>query len=191
VRVDADGAAAAEPDGRRRRGLRRRAALIEATLAVVARDGAAAVTHASVAAAAGLACSAVSHHFASIDDLLAAALSSGTEQLAAAVPRLDDGADPGWFATALVEAFEADPGRVAAGYELYLLAARQPGLRPAVARWTDLLAELARRQTTDPDAARVWAAAVDGYFLQHLAHGTNPEAAELTRLLGALRAREQ
>ena len=182
---------AAEPDGRRRRGLRRRAALIEATLRVVARDGAAAVTHASVAAAAGLGRSAVSHHFASIDDLLAAALSSGTEQLAAAVPRLDAGAGDGWFATALVDLFEADPGRVAAGYELYLLAARQPGLRPAVARWTDLLTELAGRQTTDPDAARAWAAAVDGYFLQHLAHGTRPAAAELTRLLGALRAREQ
>ena len=174
---------AAEPDGRRRRGLRRRAALIEATLRVVAHDGAAAVTHASVAAAAGLGRSAVSHHFASIDDLLAAALSSGTEQLAAAMPRLDGG-DLGWFATALVDLFEADRGRVAAGYELYLLAARQPGLRPAVARWTDLLAELAGRHTADPDAARVWATAVDGYFLQHLAHGTRPAAAELERLLG-------
>lgn len=180
----------AEPDGRRRRGLRRRAALLEAALHVVARDGAAAVTHASVAAAAGLPRSAVSHHFASIDDLLAAALSSGTEQLAAAVPRPDDdGGGLDWFATALVDYYEADPGRVAAGYELYLLAARQPLLRPAVARWTDLLAELAGRHTTDPDAARVWATAVDGYFLQHLAHGTRPAATELERLLGALRAR--
>lgn len=181
----------AEPDGRRRRGLRRRAALIEAALHVVARDGAAAVTHASVAAAAGLPRSAVSHHFASIDELLAAALSAGTEQLAAAVPRPDDdgGGGLGWFATALVDYYEADPGRVAAGYELYLLAARQPLLRPAVARWTDLLAELAGRHTTDPDAARVWASVVDGYFLQHLAHGTRPAATELERLLGALRAR--
>jgi DNA-binding transcriptional regulator YbjK len=175
----------AEPDGRRRRGLRRRAALVEATLQVVARDGAAAVTHASVAAAAGLGRSAVSHHFASIDDLLAAALSSGTEQLAASMPRLGDGADLGWFATALVDLFEADRGRVAAGYELYLLAARQPALRPAVARWTDLLAELAARHTPHPDAARAWAAAVDGYFLAHLAHGTHPDARELERLLGA------
>jgi TetR/AcrR family transcriptional regulator, regulator of biofilm formation and stress response len=173
----------AEPDGRRRRGLRRRAALIEAALQVVARDGAAAVTHASVAAAAGLGRSAVSHHFASIDDLLAAALRSGTEQLAAAVARLDDGAAVGWFTTALVDLFEADRGRVAAGYELYLLAARQPALRPAVARWTDLLAELAARHTTDPDAARAWAAGVDGYFLAHLAHGTRPDARELERLL--------
>ena len=177
----------AEPDGRRRRGLRRRARLVEAALQVVARDGAAAVTHASVAAAAGLGRSAVSHHFASIDDLLAAALRSGTEQLAAAVPRPDDraGADLGWFTAALVDYFETDAGRVAAGYELYLLAARQPGLRPAVARWTDLLAELADRHTGDPDAARAWVTAVDGYFLQHLAHGTRPAAAELERVLRA------
>jgi DNA-binding transcriptional regulator YbjK len=175
-----------EPDGRRRRGLRRRAVLVEAALQVVARDGAAAVTHATVAAAAGLGRSAVSHHFASIDELLAAALRSGTEQLAAAVPRPDDGGgDLAWFAAALVDYFAADPGRVAAGYELYLLAARQPGLRPAVARWTDLLAELAGRHTTDPDAARAWVTAVDGYFLQHLAHGTRPAAAELERLLRA------
>ena len=184
--VSPDGA---EPDGRRRRGLRRRAALIEAALQVVARDGAGAVTHASVAAAAGLPRSAVSHHFASIEDLLAAALSSGTEQLAAAVPRPDAEGGLAWFATALVDYFEADPGRVAAGYELYLLAARRPHLRPAVARWTDLLAELAARHTTDPDAARVWATTVDGYFLQHLAHGTRPAAAELEGLLGALRTR--
>jgi DNA-binding transcriptional regulator YbjK len=181
-----EGPDAAEPDGRRRRGLRRRAALIEAALQVVARDGAAAVTHASVAAAAGLGRSAVSHHFDSIGDLLAAALSSGTEQLAVAMPRPDDGAGVGWFATALVDLFEADPGRVAAGYELYLLAARRPGLRPAVARWTDLLAGLAGRHTTDPDAARAWAAAVDGYFLAHLAHGTRPAADELERLLRAV-----
>jgi DNA-binding transcriptional regulator YbjK len=181
--VDPD---AAEPDGRRRRGQRRRATLVEAALQVVARDGAAAVTHASVAAAAGLGRSAVSHHFASIDDLLAAALSSGTEQLVAGMPPLDGGGGTAWFATALVDLFEADPGRVAAGYELYLLAARQPGLRPAVARWTDLLADLAGRHTTDPDAARAWATAVDGYFLQHLAHGTRPAAAELERLLRAV-----
>ena len=173
-----------EPDGRRRRGLRRRALLIEAALDVVARDGAAAVTHASVAAAAGLGRSAVSHHFASIDELLAAALRSGTEDLVAAMPRPDEGrADPGWFAAELVRLFAANRGRVAAGYELYLLAARHPGLRPAVALWTDLLADLAARQTGDADRARLWAAGVDGYFLADLAHGTDPDAGELARLL--------
>ena len=180
----------AEPDGRRRRGLRRRAALLEAALHVVARDGAAAVTHASVAAAAGLPRSAVSHHFASIDDLLAAARQLGDRaagRRGAATRRRRR-----W--SRLVRhgsrgLLRGRPGRVAAGYELYLLAARQPLLRPAVARCDRPARRLAGRHTADPDAARVWATAVDGYFLQHLAHGTRPAATELERLLGALRAR--
>jgi TetR/AcrR family transcriptional regulator, regulator of biofilm formation and stress response len=177
------GGQSAEPDGRRRRGERRRAALIEAALAVVARDGVAAVTHASVAAAAGLPRSAVSHHFASIDDLLAAALRSGTEGLVAAMPRLDGAGDLDWFAQEVVRLFTTNRGRVAAGYELYLLAARQPALRPSVAVWTDLLTALAARHTADADRARLWVAVVDGWLLQHLAWGTTPDAAELARLL--------
>lgn len=172
-------------DGRHLRGERRRALLVDAALTVVARDGAAAVTHASVAAAAGLGRSAVSHHFSSIDDLLAAALRSGTEALVAEMPSPHAGDDLSWFATELVRLFALNRGRVAAGYELYLLAARQPALRPAVEEWTGLLAELAGRHTTDPDRARLCAAAVDGYFLQQLARASDPSTGELERLLRA------
>lgn len=171
-----------EPDGRRRRGVRRRALLIEAVLAVIARDGVAGVTHGAVAAQAGLPRSAVSHHFAALDDLLTAALRSGTEQLVAAVPRSDDLA---WFTTALVGLFEADRGRVAAGYELYLLAARRPALRDAVDHWLGLLADLAGRHTRDPRGVRAFAAAVDGYFVGCLATGAPADVGELEHLLRA------
>ncbi|WP_433802263.1 TetR/AcrR family transcriptional regulator [Actinomycetospora sp. CA-084318] len=174
-----------EADGRRRRGRRRRATLIEAVLVVVARDGVAGVSHGSVAAAAGLPRSAVSHHFASLDDLLDAALRSGTEQLIAAVPQVPPGSDLSWFAHQLVSLFEENRDRVAAGYELYTLAARRPALRSAVGLWLDLLHDLARHHTDDPARVRGFAVAVDGYFLQALAAGTSPRADELVSLLAA------
>ncbi|WP_018332543.1 TetR/AcrR family transcriptional regulator [Actinomycetospora chiangmaiensis] len=172
-----------EPDGRRRRGLRRRAALIEAVLAVVARHGVAGVSHGSVATEAGLPRSAVSHHFDALDDLLSAALRSATEHLVAAVPHVPAGSDVRWFASELVGLFAANRDRVAAGYELYALAARRPSLRDAVALWTGLLADLARHHTTDPDRVRGFAVTVDGYFLQALATGDTPRVGELETLL--------
>jgi TetR/AcrR family transcriptional regulator, regulator of biofilm formation and stress response len=171
-----------EPDGRRRRGQRRREALIEATLDVVARGGAGSVTHAAVAEAAGVGRSAVSHHFASIGDLLAAALRSATGKLGADLRRtaptgIDD------IATRLVDLFCADRARVAAGYELYLLAARVPGLRSAANGWMELLTTVAAAHTDDPVRLRLWSAAIDGYFLQHLALGTAPRAGEVAAIL--------
>ncbi|WP_433799956.1 TetR/AcrR family transcriptional regulator [Actinomycetospora sp. CA-084318] len=174
-----------EPDGRRRRGLRRQAALVEAVLAVVARDGVAGATHGSVAAAADLPRSAVFHHFGSLDDLLEAALRSGTEQLISAVPHVPADSDLSWFARQLVSLFEDNRDRVAAGYELYTLAARRPALRGAVGLWLDLLHGLARHHTHDPERIRGFAVAVDGYFLQTLASDTAPDADELEALLKA------
>jgi TetR/AcrR family transcriptional regulator, regulator of biofilm formation and stress response len=172
-----------ERDGRRRRGLRRRAVLVEAVLVVVAREGLAGVTHGAVAAEAGLPRSAVSHHFASLDDLLAAALRSGTEALIADVAHVPRGSGPEWFAAELVRLFDGNRARVAAAYELYTLAARRPALRDAVALWLGLLADLAAHHTDDPRRARAFAAAVDGYFLQCLATGTAPQVGQLQELL--------
>ena len=173
-----------ESDGRRRRGLRRRALLVEAVLAVVARGGIAAVTHGTVAAEAGLPRSAVSHHFESLDDLLAAALRSGTEQLVADVAHVPAGSGTAWFAAELVRLFERNRDRVAAAYELYVLAARRPALRDSVALWLDLLTGLAAHHTDDPDRARAFATGVDGYFLQCLATGADPRVDHLQELLG-------
>ncbi|WP_208025806.1 TetR/AcrR family transcriptional regulator [Amycolatopsis acidicola] len=171
-----------EPDGRRRRGLRRRAVLIDATLRVVSRDGVAAVTHRAVAQEAGLPGSAVSHQFASIDELLSAALTSQTEQLVAA---LTDTADLTGFAAELVRLFGADTSAVAARYELYLRAARNPATRESTGLWLGLLATVARHHTEDPVRAQTFASVVDGYFLQRISTGTPPSAAELERLIRA------
>lgn len=172
-----------EPDGRRRRGLRRQALLIDATLRVVARKGITGVTHRSVATEAGLPGSAVSHHFASLDDLLAAALRSQTEQLVAAMTDPAADRDLGWFAAELVRLFRDDGDGVAARYELYLRAARHPGTRSSVDLWLGLLTDLARRHTDDPARITTCIAAVDGYFVQRIATGTPPDADEVEQIL--------
>lgn len=172
-----------ESDGRRRRGIRRRELLIDAALGVIARDGVAGVTHGSVAEQAGVARSAVSHHFASIDELLTASLGAGTEQLVAAMAGLPADGELRSFAVELVRFFCDHRRRIVAGYELYLLAARRPALRPAVDLWLDLLRDIARRHTDDPARAGLFSAAVDGWYLQALATDTAPSADELEQLL--------
>lgn len=172
-----------EADGRRRRGVRRRELLIGSALRVVARSGVAGVSHRSVAAEAGVSKSAVTYHFATLDDLLTAALGAQTEQLVAAMPGTPAGGGLRWLADELVRLFLDNRDRVVAGYELYLLAARRPGLRPGVARWLDLLTDLARQHTADPERVATCVAAIDGYFVQHLATGRPPDADELERVL--------
>ncbi|MFD0776205.1 TetR/AcrR family transcriptional regulator, partial [Streptomonospora algeriensis] len=60
------------------RGERRRAELIAATLRVVEADGVAGVTHRAVAREADVPASSAVYHFATLDDLLVAALTSVT-----------------------------------------------------------------------------------------------------------------
>ena len=173
-----------ETDGRRRRGARRRAALLEATVAVIARDGVAGVTHRAVAAEAGVGKSAVTHQFSGLDDLLVAALRADTEELVAALP--DGAPDVAALAGELVRFAAAHHARVLVGYELYLLAARRPALRPAVEHWLTELGTLVGRHTDDPVRAHAAVTVVDGYLLQALTSDTEPDATELSALLTAV-----
>jgi DNA-binding transcriptional regulator YbjK len=172
-----------ETDGRRLRGAQRRGQLIEAAVRVIARDGVAGVTHRAVAAEADVPKSAATYHFTSLDDLLVAALRSDTEHLVAALPDPPDGSDIGWLAEELVTFVHQHRDQVVAGYELYLLAARRPALRPAVDLWLDVIGGLVRHHTDDPVRVRAVVAAIDGYTLQCLTTGVEPSATELAALL--------
>lgn len=172
-----------ETDGRRLRGARRRAQLIDATVRVIARDGVGSATHRSIAAEAGVPKSAATYHFASLDDLLIAALRANPEQLVAALPHSSGADGAAWLAQELVQFVHQHRDRVIVGYELYLLAARRPALRPAVDHWLGVLQDLIARHTDDPVRVRAGAAAVDGYILQSLTTGTEPSATELAEIL--------
>ncbi|SDH84091.1 DNA-binding transcriptional regulator YbjK [Actinokineospora alba] len=174
-------------DGRRVKGERRKQELIEATLRVVAREGVAGVSHRTVAREADLPATAAAYHFHGIDDLLAAALTRSMDDDAARMRRF--AADTGGGADGLRELAErmaevvAEPDHLLAEYELYLLAAREPKLRPATHRWMDAVAEFARRYTDDSVRIQILVGVVDGLLLQGLLHDRPPTADQLEAVL--------
>lgn len=151
-------------DGRRARGDRRRAEIIEATLAVVQRDGAAGVTHRTVAKQAGITTSLTTYYFATLDDLLVAALSSVAEAYTARVREIIDSSSDKLLGLAELIVDSAGPGRdrALAERELSTLAARRPALAPVARRWREDVAELAATLTDDPTAIATLVATSDG-----------------------------
>ncbi|ADB33853.1 transcriptional regulator, TetR family [Kribbella flavida DSM 17836] len=151
-------------DGRKVRGHRRRAQIIEATLTIVRRDGAAGVTHRTVAKEAGITTSLTLYYFATLDDLLVAALTSITDSYTDHIRELIDSEDDPLDGLAQLIADSSGPGRerALAERELSSLAARRPALRPAARGWRDMVAELARTRTDDPDVVESFVALCDG-----------------------------
>ncbi|MDA0564446.1 TetR family transcriptional regulator [Streptomonospora sp. S1-112] len=172
-------------DGRRLRGLRRRAEIIEATLRVVRRDGAAGVTHRTVAREAGIPTSLTTYYFATLDDLLVAALSSVADTYTARIRAIADAGGDILRGLAELIAESAGPGRerALAERELSTLAARRPALRPVARRWRDNVAELARARSADPDAVAALVAAADGLCAGVL---LDPDSADVERIRAVL-----
>lgn len=174
-------------DGRKARGDKRRAEIIAAALRVIERDGAAGVTHRTVAREAGVPTASTTYHFESIDDLLIATLLSCARDMATQVYWMIDhvrshGRNPaGEVAALIAEALGPRRGRTIAEYELYLLAARRPSLRPAARRWLDVLTSMVRHD--DEVEFRVFLAAIDGLLIQGLIDDEPPSAADLRPVL--------
>jgi DNA-binding transcriptional regulator YbjK len=172
-------------DQRLVRGERRRAELIEATLAVIERDGVGGVSHRAVAKLAGVSPSAAIHHFSTIDDMLVAALISANDESITAVEQVDDVRG---LATLLVDLITEHRTRFVAVYELYLLAARRPALRPEAYRWIESVEAAASRLGADATGTRSLVAALDGLGLQALLTDEVPDArrtaAVLARAMG-------
>ncbi len=172
-------------DGRRARGEKRRAEIIEATLAVVTRDGAAGVTHRAVAKQAGITTSLTLYYFATLDDLLVAALTSVADVYTARIRDIID--RPGDKLAGLAEliAESAGPGRerALAERELATLAARRPALRPVARRWRENVAELAATLTDDPQAIAALVAASDGLCTAILLDNAPADTAHIRAIL--------
>lgn len=173
-------------DGRKLRGQRRRAQIIEATLAVVRRDGATGVTHRTVAKEAGITTSLTLYYFASLDDLLVAALSSVTDEYTHRIRQLIESADDPLDGLARLIAESAGSGRARAlaERELSTLAARRPALRPVARRWRDNVAELARTQTDDPDTVEAFVALSDGLCTAILLDNSDADPNHIRAVLG-------
>ncbi|MFF4170471.1 TetR/AcrR family transcriptional regulator [Streptomyces sp. NPDC001744] len=166
----------------------RRERIVDAALRVVGRAGIAGLSHRAVAAEADVPLGSTTYHFASLDELLVAALRRAGEGFGRAVRESPALADPDAdLATALArllgEWLEADPAGAELEYELYLAALRRPALRPVVAEWTGAVAAaLARR--TDPATARALVALMDGVCLRVLLTGDAYEEGETRAMLG-------
>ncbi|MCH0562663.1 MULTISPECIES: TetR/AcrR family transcriptional regulator [unclassified Streptomyces] len=153
----------------------RRQRIIDAALRVVRDRGLAGLSHRSVAAEADVPLGSTTYHFASLDELMVAALRQANQGfdalLAARGGLLDPQADLAGELAALLGAWLAgERSEVELEYELYLAALRRPALRPVAAEWAQGLADrLARR--TDPVTARALTALMDGICLQVLLTG--------------------
>jgi DNA-binding transcriptional regulator YbjK len=183
------GSEPATVDGRLARGNARRRQIVEATLRVIETGGVAAVRHRAVAAAAGVPLAATTYYFATLDDLLIAALTEASRRSADTVRAWAGGLVAGEdLATALSElvARLAGPERRAtiAEYELCLAAMRRPALLPMAEQWIELLVEVVRPHMADDLSARVLVGAFDGLLIEALL-AVEPPSAERMRPVAA------
>lgn len=172
-------------DGRRAKGERRRRAIVDATLRIVERDGVPGVSHRNIAREAGVSPASIAYYFEGIDELLVATLLESVETLVVEITRMreeagDDGA--AWAkATArqLAVMVREHRGRTLAEYELYLLAARRPALRPAARRWIEVVSgEVDSGAGADEAMLKAFFAALDGMLMQALIADEPPTAEE-------------
>lgn len=171
----------------------RRRRIVEAALRVVARRGIDGLSHRTVAAEADVPLGSTTYHFASLDELLVAALRQANEGFARELRESAALADPGAdLAAALARLMGEWVGGDRAGgaeleYELYLAALRRPALRPVAAEWTEAVTQTLSRRT-DPSTARALGALMDGICLQVLLTGARYDEEHaremLARLLG-------
>ncbi|MET4646806.1 TetR/AcrR family transcriptional regulator [Streptomyces sp. NPDC058232] len=168
----------------------RRGRIIDAAIRVVGAKGIAGLSHRSVAAEADVPLGSTTYHFASLDELLIAALRRSNENFARAMRESEALLAPDAdlaeeLARLLGEWFSGGRGRPELEYELYLAALRRPALRPVAAEWTDGTAELLARRT-DLATARALTALMDGICLQVLLTGGTYDAAYAREMLARI-----
>ncbi|MEU3853306.1 TetR family transcriptional regulator [Streptomyces sp. NPDC029554] len=172
----------------RRHDPERRQRIIDAAIRVVGSKGIAGLSHRTAAAEADVPLGSTTYHFATLDELLVAALRQTNEGFAKVIASCGDLDDPrtdlaaalaGWIGQWL----SGDRTGVELEYELYLAALRRPALRPVAAEWAEDVAEQLSRRT-DPVTARALVAVVDGICLQVLLTGVPYDEEYARQVLG-------
>ncbi|MEV6129689.1 TetR family transcriptional regulator [Streptomyces violaceusniger] len=151
----------------------RRQRIIDAAAAVVRERGITGLSHRAVAAAADVPLGSTTYHFATLDDLLVAALRQINAEWLAEVESWVEGVDPAAppadeLARWLEEQLTGDRARMELEYELYFAALRHAGLRPLAAECLDEMARMLTRLVPDAATARAVVALIDGLTLQVL-----------------------
>lgn len=169
------------PDTHRATTLERRDAVLDAAIALVGENGIGAVTHRAVAARAGVSPATTSYFFASIDELMIAAMRrvadtiiSQIQQLAAHLAAAES--EPSATFDLLVGVLLAEPAAsTIAQFETYLQASRRPELRPDVDRvlaaFEQLTCDLLESVGAPCANAGAFVALADGFALHRIATG--------------------
>jgi DNA-binding transcriptional regulator YbjK len=162
-------------DGRLARGRERRRLLLNAAVRVVAAGGSGSLTHRAVATTADVSIASVTYHFASIGDLRRATFEHAgsivglelADLVHAASASIDDTPEIcAGYALRLVAERRVETTAV---FELIVASAHDEELRPIVALYHGMLADLLTPFTGDPMRARTVGAAVQGILLVQLA----------------------
>ena len=130
----------------------RRDRIARAAIAVVAGQGINALTHRRVAAAAGVPLGSTTYHFATLDDLVAAALEKAAERSIASLQEWERSLAPDVDLTEALTEFvtrsiEEKREDTMAEYNLYALALHSPYLRKAAVDWDNALAGVLQLRT--------------------------------------------
>jgi DNA-binding transcriptional regulator YbjK len=162
----------------------RRERLIATALDVIAEHGVAGATHRAIARAADVPLGSTSYHFASIDDLLAAAFTVHADKVAGALEermRAVPGPDAALDALArhLSDDLLGDERALVLAVELYVAAGRCPALRVVTQAWM-LRSRRAFELHFDPVTARELDALVEGLVL-HQWLSTDPMTSDEVR----------
>ncbi|MGK4000235.1 TetR/AcrR family transcriptional regulator [Sorangium sp. So ce1024] len=162
----------------------RRERLVATALEVIAEHGVAGASHRSIARAADVPLGSTTYHFASIDELLAAAFTRHADTVAARFEeRMRAACDREAAVDCLVEHLSSDllgsSRDLVLSVELYVAAARRPALRAVTQAWMQR-SRRALELHFDPVTARELDALIEGLVL-HSALSTDPMNAEQIR----------
>lgn len=171
-------------DGRKAKGDQTVQNLIAATLTIIERNGISGVTHRSVAKQAGVSPSTAIYYFATLDELMLAALTSAAKDYAQQFKALlAEGHDEiGAIAEMIAQSSGTGRQRAIAERELTLLAARRPALRGIANHWRDLVTQTVTKKTSDALKIQTIVALTDGVCAKALVDD-NPIAAKTVRNL--------
>lgn len=166
----------------------RRQRVIDAAIRVVGERGITGLSHRAVAAEADVPLGSTTYHFATLDDLLVAALQQQTGDWLGRVERWEHGLAPDVslaeaLAELIGESMTGDRAWLLMEYELYLAALRHERVRPIAAECVDGLVALLRRRTGDDATARALAGLADGLMLQYLLTDRDYDKAEAQAIL--------
>lgn len=171
----------------------RRQRIIQAAYELIPSVGVQGLTHRLVAQRARVPLGSTTYYFATLADLVDAALAAATDVTTACLrdwgERLRASGDVPATLASLVSEWVRDRDRLVTWNELYAAAGHRPELRPLARVWSDGLADLLTAYASDPRAARDAAAFLDGVVTHALIRDEPVDPPSLARVLTVLLTR--